>query len=351
MRFQDFTPDYTHIENCARNIEARRLPLYEHAISTDHMETVLNKQFSGLLGGTHSDQVEYFRNYCEFYRRMGYDTVSIEFSSGDVYPGSGALGRHVDPVIKTREDFDRYPFKEICGRFFERYSGMLSALREAMPTGMKAIGGVGNGIFETAQDLCGYIGLCFISADDPELYEELFAAIGEVSLSIWKRFLKEYGDIYCVLRFGDDLGYKSGTMLAPEHIKKYIIPQYARVIAEVHRTGKPFLLHSCGSIFDVMDDLIDTAKIDAKHSNEDVIAPFDRWVTDYGSRIGNFGGIDTDAVCRLDRAALKEYILEVISKCKGHGGFAFGSGNSIPTYVPLENYINMLEIVREYRGE
>ena len=104
-------------------------------------------------------------------------------------------------------------------------------------------------------------------------------------------------------------------------------------------------------IFDVMDDLIDTAKIDAKHSNEDVIAPFDRWVTDYGSRIGNFGGIDTDAVCRLDRAALKEYILEVISKCKGHGGFAFGSGNSIPTYVPLENYINMLEIVREYRGE
>ncbi|MDR1030283.1 MAG: hypothetical protein LBL76_05370 [Treponema sp.] len=47
--------------------------------------------------------------------------------------------------------------------------------------------------------------------------------------------------------------------------------------------GKPFLLHSCGCIFKVMDDLI-AARIDAKHSNEDAIAP-------YGRRIGNFGGL------------------------------------------------------------
>lgn len=48
-----------------------------------------------------------------------------------------------------------------------------------------------------------------------------------------------------------------------------------------------------------MDDLITGAAIDAKHSNEDQIAPFPEWVVRYGDRIGNFGGIDTDAVCRL----------------------------------------------------
>ena len=282
---------------------------------------------------------------------MGYDTVSMEFCTGEIYPGSGALGRHVDPVIKTREDFEKYPFDEVCDIYFREYGDMLSALREAMPAGMKAIGGVGNGIFEIAQELVSYMELCFISADDPELYADLFQKIGDVNLSIWKRFLKEYGDIYCVLRFGDDLGYKSGTMLPPEHVKQYVIPQYARIIEEVHSYGKPFLLHSCGCIFDVMEDLIKVAKIDAKHSNEDAIAMFPRWVEDYGDRIGNFGGIDTDAVCRLDRQSLKEYIHEVIAKCKGHGGFAFGSGNSIPAYVPLENYLNMVEIVREYRGE
>lgn len=66
-----------------------------------------------------------------------------------------------------------------------------------------------------------------------------------------------------------------------------------------------------------MDDLIGTVKIDAKHSNEDAIAPFPVWVEKYGDRIGNFGGIDTDAVCRLSRVEMKEYITDVIRPVSG----------------------------------
>ena len=100
-----------------------------------------------------------------------------------------------------------------------------------------------------------------------------------------------------------------------------------------------------------MDDLIDKVGINAKHSNEDQIARFPEWVERYGDRIGNFGGIDVDVVCNASKQEMKEYIHDVIRKCKGHGGFAFGTGNSIPDYVPAENYLNMIEIVREYRGE
>ena len=100
-----------------------------------------------------------------------------------------------------------------------------------------------------------------------------------------------------------------------------------------------------------MDDLIDKVGINAKHSNEDQIARFPEWVERYGDRIGNFGGIDVDVVCNASKQEMKEYIHDVIRKCEGHGGFAFGTGNSIPDYVPAENYLNMIEIVREYRGE
>ena len=48
---------------------------------------------------------------------------------------------------------------------------------------------------------------------------------------------------------------------------------------------------------------------------------------------------------------LKEYILDVISKSIHHGGFAIGTGNSIPNYVPTDKYLDMLEIIREYRGD
>lgn len=188
-------------------------------------------------------------------------------------------------------------------------------------------------------------------AEDPELYEDMFRKIGENNLKIWRRFLREYGDIYCVCRFGDDLGFRSNTLLPTEDIRTLIIPQYRRIVDAVHQAGKPFLLHSCGRIFNVMEDLIRDVGIDAKHSNEDAIAPFPVWVEKYSDRIGNFGGIDTDAVCRLDEPSMREYITDVVEQCKGHGGFAFGSGNSIPDYVPVDNYLMMNRIIRELRGE
>ncbi|MDZ7837547.1 MAG: hypothetical protein U5N58_06130 [Actinomycetota bacterium] len=70
--------------------------------------------------------------------------------------------------------------------------------------------------------------LCIISSDDPELYRSLFFNMGKVFVSIWRWFLKEFSTFYAVCRFGDDLGYKSSTILKPEDIRELIIPQYAQ---------------------------------------------------------------------------------------------------------------------------
>jgi uroporphyrinogen decarboxylase len=51
----------------------------------------------------------------------------------------------------------------------------------------------------------------------------------------------------------------------------------------------------------------------------------------------------------MDKPQLKEYISDVLAKVSAEKGIAFGTGNSVPDYVPTENYINMIEIVREYR--
>jgi uroporphyrinogen decarboxylase len=115
------------------------------------------------------------------------------------------------------------------------------------------------------------------------------------------------------------------------------------VIALVHAYGKPFLLHSCGKIFDIMDDMINIAGIDAKHSNEDQIAPFSEWVDRYGDRIGNFGGIDTDHLCSKSSQEIRKIVKDVYEYSKTKGGFAIGSGNSISNYVPVG--VNTLAII------
>lgn len=347
----EFKPDYKNLVDAAYNIEAKRFPLYEHIICPEIMEEITGVKFAHLINGDDKDLDEFFKNYCNFFKRMGYDTVSYEVCITEILPLGGSLGGHKKGAIQEREDFENYPWDMVCDLYFKHAAPKFEALRRNLPQGMKAVGGVGNGIFECVQDLVGYEDLCYMRVDDEELYRDMFEKIGENNLTIWKRFLKEFGDIYCVCRFGDDLGFKSTTLLPPDDIRELIVPQYKKIADAVHEAGKPFLLHSCGCIFDVMDDIIEKAGINAKHSNEDQIAYFPVWVETYGDRIGNFGGIDTDAVCRLNEAEMTAYIRDVVGKSLGHGGFAFGSGNSIPDYVLAEQFKMMNRIVRTIRGD
>jgi uroporphyrinogen-III decarboxylase len=90
--------------------------------------------------------------------------------------------------------------------------------------------------------------------------------------------------------------------------------------------------------------------IDAKHSNEDQIAPFDKWIELYGKRIGLFGGIDVNTLCRNKYEEVYREVLEkgtrFREKAKGYG---LGSGNSIPEYVPVEGFMAMVDAAKEIR--
>lgn len=59
--------------------------------------------------------------------------------------GGGALGNHADPAIKTREDFEKYPFDKVPALYAERFGPQFDALRAHMPEGMKTIGGIAIG--------------------------------------------------------------------------------------------------------------------------------------------------------------------------------------------------------------
>jgi len=352
MRRYDFVPDYTNIMTAARNQPAPRLPLYEHIIGGRMIaDTTGLNPYPGMASPDDAEREAAFAHYWSFWRQMGYDTASFECCITEVFPGGGALGKHVKGAIQNRADFERYPWDELPELFWGTYAPAFRALEKTCPPGMKAVGGVGNGVFECVQVLVGYMELCYMREDDPELFIDMFRRVGDVQFKLWERFLKEFSSAYCVLRFGDDLGFRSSTLLAADDVKAHIIPQYRRIVDLAHTSKKPFLLHSCGCIFNVFDDIIRGASIDAKHSNEDAIAHFSVWAEKYGDRIGNFGGIDTDVLCRQPPDEIRAYVLDSIARAQGHGGIAFGSGNSIPDYVPAEGYLAMVEAVRDWRGD
>lgn len=344
----DFQPDYRHFARLMKNRRPDRLPLYEHIVSPGIMEKVLGSRFAGLAEGRGSDLDAYFGQYCRFFREMTYDTVSCEVCVSEILPGPTALGGGRGPV-QSRADFRSYPWAELPALYRRRAWPRLDALATALPPGMKAVGGIGNGVFELAEALVGLEHLPCIQVDDPDLYADLFRAVGDLLALLWKEFLARYGEHFVACRFGDDLGFKSSLLTNPSTVRGYVMPQYRRLIALIHESGSPFLWHSCGCIFEIMEDAI-AAGIDARHSNEDAVAPFTRWIGDYGSRIALLGGFDMDFLCTAEEGGVYERVRAEGARFRSLArGYALGSGNSIPDYVPVANYLAMVGAARDIR--
>jgi uroporphyrinogen decarboxylase len=344
-----FEPDYRMIVDAALNRKPRRMPVYEHKINDTFMEKYNGKKFAALLNGNDSDVAEYFNQYCGFYKLMTYDTVSFEVCITSILPDSGAiLGGRPGP-IQSRKDFETYPWGELAGKYWKIADRRFSKLGRMLPPGMKAVGGAGNGVFEISEDLVGYEYLSYMQVDDPELLSEIYSKIGALMCAIWKEFLTKYGQHFCLCRFGDDLGFKTGLLPTAKMFYGNILPQYKKLISLIHEHGKPFLWHSCGNIFEIMEDMI-SAGINAKHSNEDQISPFERWIDLYGSRIGLFGGIDVNLLCTEEPDDVFRIAVEKAKLFRNRTkGFALGSGNSIPEYIPTQSYMAMIEAAKKVR--
>ena len=95
----------------------------------------------------------------------------------------------------------------------------------------------------------------------------------------------------------------------PDEIRRHIVPKHKRVVDLVHAHGKPFLLHSCGKIYDVMDEV----GIDAKHSGDEAIDTFDVWAERYGDKV------DRRAITyNILRVCFEPYLRVPAQRSRGH---------------------------------
>jgi uroporphyrinogen decarboxylase len=147
-----FQPDYRNIVDVAQNKKPKRLPLYEHIISLEIMQTVLGEPMI-FEPKSPADFRERYAKTCRFWKEMTYDTVSYEAGICTILPGHGAIMGGKAGPIQNRADFNAYPFDDVPRIFWEVHTPHLEALKASIPAGMKAIGGCGTGVFEISEDL------------------------------------------------------------------------------------------------------------------------------------------------------------------------------------------------------
>ncbi len=331
-------PDYEQfLKVLRRSGRPDHLPCYEHIASPGFVARRTGTDFDKM---TYSDP-DYWKIYVDFWLGMGFDMVPMEIGlSMPLGQGHGRLseGSEAMVMIRGRRDYETYPWPDESNPIdFSHFE----TVAKLLPDGAKIVGGVGAGPYEWTSFLLGTIGMSYLLADDPELVEMVFARVGGLHVSANVQLATM--DAVCALRQGDDLGFKSSTFLSPELLRRYVFPTYKKMVEIAHNNGKPFILHSCGNLKDVYDDLIDDCKIDAKHSFEDAIMPVSEFKKVYGSRVTALGGLDVDTICRSGEKELRAYARKRIEECFGDGYWALGTGNSLTDYMPVENYMIVLE--------
>ena len=131
-------------------------------------------------------------------------------------------------------------------------------------------------------------------------------------------------------------------------MRKYVFPWHKRIVETVHAAGKPVVLHSCGHFERILDDLGEIG-IDGRHSYEDNILPVEEAYEKYHNRFAVFGGMDVDFVCREAPEQVYKRAKAMLERTADRGGYALGTGNSVPDYVPDENYFAMIRAALELR--
>jgi len=339
-------PDFELLKKVLlRQGEPERLPFIELLCDFEMMEAFLGEKYSP----GPNPRTSYIDFVIRYWYQAGYDYITLgadvplqraRLSTDDTaelkHSQRQWMNEHSGPILSWH-DFESYAWPQPNEIDYSNLEYAASHL----PDGMQIIFIGPGGQFENLSELMGLAPLALSLSDDPALVAAVAEKIGALLENLYSTVV-EMPNIGAVW-LGDDLGYKTSTVLSPRHLRRYVFPYQKRLVEIAHARSKPFLLHSCGNLAGIMDELIDEVGIDGKHSYEDVILPVAEAKARWGGRISILGGVDVDYLCRHSEAEVRAYTRKIIEACAPGGGFALGTGNTVANYIPIQNFKAMLD--------
>ena len=184
--------------------------------------------------------------------------------------------------------------------------------------------------------------------------EGLLDALMEQHLQGLEKVCNAVGDIVDILRFGDDLGTTGGLFMPPNTYRELFKPHHTLMNDFIHKNSQTkTFLHSCGSIYRIMPDLIEAGYniINPVQTNCFEMEP-EKLKEEFGKEITFWGGgCDTAAI--LNKATQEEVRKHVLERCEifsQGGGFIFNTIHNILPEVPAENILACFDAAKEFNA-
>ncbi len=249
-------------------------------------------------------------------------------------------------------DIQNYNWRIYTDEYFRTIENKAKQLNEE--TDYAIMGSFGGNIIEEYQVLRGYSNSMLDLVADPNFAEALIGKLTEVHLTNLEKYVQAVSNYIQVIQMGDDLGMQSGPQISLDLYQAYIKPAHKKIYQYVKNNSDLFLfLHSCGSIYDFIPDLIDTGvdilnpvqfsatNMDSKNLKE----KFGDKITFWG------GGVDTQKILPFgSQEEVTNQIEQQMNIFSPGGGFVFAAVHNIQANVPTENIIKLFETAIKYRN-
>jgi len=254
-------------------------------------------------------------------------------------PSSG-IPYAISHPIQEEEDLDAYIPPDPDADY--RLDTLKKAVRRFK--GEKAIIFLGHEAFEFSHYLLGMENLLMNYVLNPDFVKRVARIVTDYKKRVLERAVDEGADI---LLTGDDYSHRYAPIMSPEHFREFVLPYLQEVVDVAKEKGVPFIKHTDGNIWSIIDDIIDTG-IDGIDPLEPIANMDIGKVKElYGHRIAVLGNVDCgELLSRGTPEEVEEATKETIAKASPGGGHILASSNSIHPAVKSENYKTMLEVAR-----
>lgn len=266
-------------------------------------------------------------------------------------------GYYFDPFqfplanAETPADLDRHHWPD--PRDPNRMRGVAEEIKATAAAGEKAIllGAPTLGIWLLPQFLRGMEQALMDLAGNRKLAEALAEKVTEWYEAYWESALAEVGPYVDFVHMEGDLGDQNGPLFSPKTFREIYKPRLRRVIEAIKRRSSARIwLHSCGSIYWAIPDLID-AGVEVLNPVQVNAADMDsaRLKREFGKDLTFWGGGCDPVVLQFGSPAdVEAEVRRRIADFAPGGGFVFASIHNIQANVPPANIVAMFEAAHRY---
>jgi uroporphyrinogen decarboxylase len=152
--------------------------------------------------------------------------------------------------------------------------------------------------------------------------------------------------------FGDDYGMQTGLIMGLSLWRRFFKPRLARMFAPVRRAGKFVVLHSCGRVDSIFDDLAEIG-LNLFNPFQPEVMNVHELIPRYRGRLAFHGGMSVQKVLPFGTVEDVRRETRKLIDSGAQGGLVFSPSHAVPRDTPPENLVAMVEVLKAqpgYRG-